>query len=384
MTTSTGVTREATPEATATWPQALAWRMERQLLDPTGAAPAADVVRRLGAVLSMDDSLADLAVCTRSSTARPGDLAAAVADGSVIKAFAYRGAVHYLAPEDAGIYLALRSAGRQWELKSWVDHYRLGPQDWPDFRAAVREALGDASLTVTELGDALTRHPAYAHLRTVFDEGPWTLLKPLSWQGDLSLGPLRDGRITFQRLDRNERWAGIPDLEDAGPRAVAAYFRSYGPATLDRVHYWLGNGLSAGRRRLDRWIAGLGDGLVPVDIEGTTAYAMRQDVESLTAATPSEVVRLLPGHDQWVMGAGTKDVHVIPPPLREAVTRKANPVLAGGVVRGTWARKHDELTVTWADRAPAAEGIEQEVARLGDLLGVQLRVRVEGHGRGSS
>jgi len=132
MTTST----EGTPEVTATWPQALAWRMERQLLDPVGSVPAADVVRRLGAVLSMDDALADLAVGTRSSTARPGDLASALADGSVIKAFAYRGAMHYLAPEDAGVYLAVRSAGRQWELKSWVDHYRLTPQDWPDFRAA--------------------------------------------------------------------------------------------------------------------------------------------------------------------------------------------------------------------------------------------------------
>lgn len=375
---------EAAPEVTVTWPQALAWRMERQLLDPVGSVPAADVVRRLGALLSMDDALADLAVGTRSSTARPGDLASALVDGSVIKAFAYRGAMHYLVPEDAGIYLAVRAAGRQWELKSWVDHYRLTPQDWPDFRAAVREALSDGPLTVTELGDALTRHTAYAHLRTVFDEGAWTLMKPLSWQGDLSLGPLRNGQLTFQRLDRNPRWAGIPDLDDAGPRAVAAYFRSYGPATIDRVHYWLGNGLSAGRRRLDRWIASLGDALVPVDVDGTTAYVMREDVESLTAATPSDAVRLLPGHDQWVMGAGTKDVHVIAPHLREAMTRKANPVMVGGVVRGTWARKRDELVVTWPDGAAPTAAIEQEAARLGDLLGTELRVTTEGPGRGRS
>jgi hypothetical protein len=380
MTTST----EGTPEVKATWPQALAWRMERQLLDPVGSVPAADVVRRLGAVLSMDDVLADLAVGTRSSTARPGDLASALADGSVIKAFAYRGAMHYLAPEDAGTYLAVRTAGRQWELKSWVDHYRLTPQDWPDFRAAVREALVNGPLTVTELGDALTKHAAYAHLRTVFDEGAWTLMKPLSWQGDMSLGPLRDGRLTFQRLDRNPRWAGIPDLDDAGPRAVAAYFRSYGPATIDRVHYWLGNGLSAGRRRLDRWIASLGDALVPVDVDGTTAYVMREDVESLTAATPSDAVRLLPGHDQWVMGAGTKDVRVVPPNLREAMTRKANPVIVGGVVRGTWARKRDELMVTWPDGTAPTAAIEEEATRLGDLLGTELRVTTEGPGRGRS
>ena len=128
-------------EASVTWAQALAWRMERQLLDPVGSESVADVVRRLGAVLSMDESLAELAVRTRRTTSGAGELAAALADGEVIKAFAFRGAVHYLSPEDGGVYLALRSAGRQWELPSWVEHYRLSPADWPDFRAAVREAL---------------------------------------------------------------------------------------------------------------------------------------------------------------------------------------------------------------------------------------------------
>ncbi len=126
---------------------------------------------------------------TRSTTARAGDLAQALADGSVIKAFAFRGSMHYLAPEDGGVYLALRSAGRQWELPSWVDYYRLAPSDWPDFRAAVREALSDGPMTIAELGDALTKHAAYAHLGAVFDEGAGTLIKPLTWQGDMSFGP---------------------------------------------------------------------------------------------------------------------------------------------------------------------------------------------------
>ena len=207
-------------EASVTWAQALAWRMERQLLDPVGSESVAGVVRRLGAVLSMDESLAELAVRTRRTTSRPGELAEALADGEVIKAFAFRGSMHYLSPEDGGIYLALRSAGRQWELPSWVEYYRLTPSDWPDFRAAVRAALSDGPLTVVELGQALTRHRAYRHLKPVFDEGAGTLIKPLTWQGDMSFGPPRDGRHTFQRLDSNPRWRGIPDLDDAGPRAI--------------------------------------------------------------------------------------------------------------------------------------------------------------------
>ena len=193
----------ATTEAAMTWAQALSWRMERQLLAPVGTESVAGVVRRLGAVLSMDESLAELAVRTRRATSRPGELAKALADGTVIKAFAFRGSMHYLSPEDGGIYLALRSAGRQWELPSWVDYYRLAATDWPDFRAAVRDALSDGPLTLAELGEALTRHRAYRHLKPVFDDGACTLIKPLTWQGDMSFGRrATDGR-TFQRLDSN-------------------------------------------------------------------------------------------------------------------------------------------------------------------------------------
>ena len=230
----------------------------------------------------------------------------------MIKAFAFRGAMHYLSPEEGGMYLAIRSAGRQWELPSWVDHYRLTPAAWPDFRAAVRAALSDGPLTIAEVGQALSGHRAFRHLKGVFDEGAGTLIKPLSWQGDLSLGPLRDGQRTVLRLDGNPRWRGIPDLDEAGPRAVSAYFRAYGPATIDNLHYWLGNGLSAGRKRLGSWFDGLGDRLVAVDVEGSVAYVAREDVDALTATRPSQAVRFLPGHDQWVMGPGTKDIHVTP------------------------------------------------------------------------
>ena len=361
-------------EASVTWSQALAWRMERHLLDPVGTETAAGVVRRLGAVPAMDESLADLAVRTRCSTSRPGELADALAAGEVIKAFAFRGAMHYLSPEEGGMYLAIRSAGRQWELPSWVDHYRLTPAAWPDFRAAVRAALSDGPLTIAEVGQALSGHRAFRHLKGVFDEGAGTLIKPLSWQGDLSLGPLRDGQRTVLRLDGNPRWRGIPDLDEAGPRAVSAYFRAYGPATIDNLHYWLGNGLSAGRKRLGSWFDGLGDRLVAVDVEGSVAYVAREDVDALTATRPSQAVRFLPGHDQWVMGPGTKDTHVTPRSRQDLMTRKANPVIAGGVVSGTWTRKGDELAVTWLDERPRpGKAIERETVRLAAVLDRDLR-----------
>ncbi|WP_148615642.1 DNA glycosylase AlkZ-like family protein [Nocardioides rubriscoriae] len=365
-----------TTEVSVTWARALAWRLERHLLEPVVTASVGDVVRRLGAVLSMDESLAELAVRTRRTTSQPGELADALVAGEVVKAFAFRGSVHYLSPEDGGVYLALRASGRQWELPSWVEHYRLAPSDWPGLRAAARAALADGPLTVTELGEVLTRQRAYRHLAPVFADGAGTLLKPLSWQGDLGFGPPQDGRATFQRLDVSPRWGGVPDLEEAGPRAVLAYVGTYGPSTYDHVHYWLDKGLSAGRG-LRRWWAEAAERLVAVDVEGTTAYVAREHVDDLDAARPSDAVRFLPGHDQWVMGPGTQDTHVTPPALRDLMTRKAHPVVVGGVVRGTWTRRGDDLSVTWLDDSVRPDGaIAAEARRLSGLVDRELRVTV--------
>jgi hypothetical protein len=363
-----------------TWSQALAWRMQRHLLEPVGDVSVAEVVRRLGAVLATDEASAELAVGARRVRSRPGELGRALTDGTIIKAFAFRGATHFLSPEDGGAYLALRSAGRQWELPSWQEHYRLKAADWPVFRESVREALADGPLTIAELGAVVTSKSAYRHLRSVFAQGAGTLIKPLTWQGDMSFGPPRDGQHTFQRLDHNSRWAGVWDLDEAGPYAITSYVRSYGPATHDHIHYWLGAGLSAGRKRLQGWLAQLQDELVAVDVEGETGYVSREDVDALMAARPTTAVRFLPGHDQWVLGPGTKDEHVVPGAHRTQVTRKANLVLAGGIVSGVWSLNGRELVVTWfkENGAPPRKALEEQVDRISTIIGRPLRPTLQG------
>jgi len=352
------------------WSQALAWRMRRQLLDPVGTESVAGVVRRLGAVAAQPDTAAALAIRARRQRSRSGEVARALAEGRIIKTFAFRGATHLVTPEEGGAYLALRAASRMWERASWQSYYGLTPSDWPLLRAAVREALGDGPMTRAELGAAVTAHPRFRHLGFAFADGAVTLLKPLAWQGDMSFGPPRDGRATYQRLDGNPRWAGVPELDVAGPRAVEAYFRAYGPATPDRVQYWLGEGLGAGRKRIRSWLAALGERLAAVDIDGESTYVLREDLDELAATPATIAVRLLPGHDQWVLGPGTADPHVVPPARRTLVTRQANLVVAGGVVSGTWSLSDDKVVIAWFAEAgpPRPEALAEEVARLTTIL----------------
>ena len=360
------------------WSQALAWRMRQQLLDPVGTESVAGVVRRLGAVPAQHDAAAELAVRARRERSRSGEIARALADGRIIKTFAFRGATHLLTPEDGGVYLALRAASRMWELPSWQSYYGLTPSDWPLLRDTVREALAHGPMTRDELGSAVTVRPKFRHLGFAFADGAGTLLKPLAWQGDMSFGPPRDGRATFQRLDGNRRWAGVPDLDEAGMRAVEAYFRAYGPATPDHVRYWLGEGLGAGRKRIQSWIVGFGDRLAAVDIDGVSAYILREDLEELTATPATTAVRLLPGFDQWVLGPGTADAHVVPPARRALVSRGANIVIVGGLVSGTWSLTDNQVVADWFPEAgpPGLEALAQEVARLATILDRSLQSTV--------
>jgi hypothetical protein len=67
------------------WHQALAWRMQRQLLDPVGSLPVAEVVRRLCGIQAQVASSAELAIRVRREASRPGEVARALSEGRIIK-----------------------------------------------------------------------------------------------------------------------------------------------------------------------------------------------------------------------------------------------------------------------------------------------------------
>ena len=357
-----------TPRVTRS--QALAWRLRRQHL-LGGAADPTEVVRTLAAV-SVFGSDPDLAVRRRlASPGEPGEVQRALVEGRLVRTFSFRGSVQVMAPETAGRYLALRSAGRQWELRSWVEHYRLTAEDWPEVRALVREVVADGPVPPLAVADALAGSPRFAHLATEFAEPNITLLKPLCWQGDVVLGPDLAGPLLLQSPEVAPSWAGIPALEEAGPRAVLDYVDAYGPTTPERLGYWLGEGLSAGRRRLEQWWAEVQDSLVEVDVDGERRWHLAAHTEALVATRPDPTVVLLPGKDAWVMGPGTKDAWVVPSSQRATMTRGANPVVVDGSVAGTWRADGDVLAVT----SPPADGLAAEAARLGTLLGLDLVLR---------
>ena len=237
--------------------QALAWRMRRHLLDPVGRLPVTEVVGRLCGVQAQVASSAELAIRVRRETSRRGEVERALRDGRLIKTWAMRGTLHLLRPEEAGAFLSLVASGRSWERPSWQRYFGMTPKQMEALRQAVRAALASGPLTREELATAIAARRGLSHVGEGLRSSWGTLLKPLAWQGDLCLGPSQGTRVTFMRpKDASSRWSGLPDPDEAAAVAIVAYFRTYGPATIDAFGNWLAGGWF-GKRQLRAWFGAL-------------------------------------------------------------------------------------------------------------------------------
>ncbi|HEX6474684.1 MAG TPA: crosslink repair DNA glycosylase YcaQ family protein [Candidatus Limnocylindria bacterium] len=362
--------------------QALAWRLERQLVHPVGDLSVADTVRRLCGVQAQVASSADLAVRVRRRSSRAGEVTRALTKGDLIKTWAMRGTLHLLTPEDAGTYLSLLAVGRSWEAPSWQKYFGVGPKEIEALRVATREALDGRALTREELAAAVTRKRGLGHIGRELASSWGTLLKPIAFQGDLALGPSQGNRVTFVRPDQaSPRWAGLPEPDEAAPAAILAYLSAYGPATVEGFSNFISRG-RVSKRSLKTWFGALGDRVAAVEVDGEPSFVRTEDLDELAAAKPTKAVRLLPGFDQWVLGPGTDDPRIVAPARRAAVSRQAgwiSPVVVqGGVVSGTWEPDGASIRVAWfreAGRVPVS-ALAAEVTRLATILDRDLRLEL--------
>jgi Winged helix DNA-binding domain len=117
-------------------------------------------------------------------------------------------------------------------------------------------------------------------------------------------------------------------------------------------------------------------------VDGERAHVPAEVFDELASARPSAVMRLLPGFDQYVLGPGTADGHVVPAARRGAVSKQSGwispVVVSGGVVCGTWKLDGDRVRAAWHREAgrPPRNALEVEVARDSSILDRVLRPAV--------
>jgi hypothetical protein len=361
------------------WDQVLTWRLRRQFVDPVGGTSAPEVVRRLCGVQAQVASSARLAIALRQREPRADEVPAALAARTLFRTWAMRGTLHLMCVPEAASFLALLAASRTWRKPAWQRAF-VGAAQLDKLTEAVSELLaGGRVLSRDELVDGVLEYTGDQGLAEHVRSGWGAVLKPLAWQGYLCSGPTEGNRVTFARPDGwLPGWPGLPTPDEAARHAIPAYLGAYGPASVEAFGQWLSRGATS-KPVLRRWFTDLGSELSTVDVAGSTMYIRTADVDDLIATHPRNVVRLLPGFDQYVLGPGTGDPQIIPADRRAQVSKAAGwispVVVVNGRVAGIWTVVGSDLSVTLFDDVPQAK-LQAEAVRVGERLGEKLRLAV--------
>ncbi|MEU4623244.1 winged helix DNA-binding domain-containing protein [Actinoplanes sp. NPDC023801] len=356
--------------------QVLSWRMRRQFLDRPAETPAETIVERLCGVQAQVASAAELAVAVRRPA--PGDSGTdpALERRSLIKVWAMRGTLHLLTAEDAPAYLSLMAAPRTWEKPSWQKTFATTAQ-MTAIAEAIREILPGRTLTREQLTAEILERTGDDALTGPLGSGWGTVLKPLAWQGYLCHGPSDRNRVTFTSPGTwIDGWTGLPEPDEAAVRVIPAYLGAFGPATTESFDQWLIRGMSK-KASLRKWFTGLTRSgvLTEVEVDGRSAYARTADLDDIAAAEPVPGVRLLPAFDQFVLGPGTREEHIIDPERRPLISKAAGwispVVVAAGRVAGTWEQTDSGITVQlFAEAGPVpGDDLAAEAAHVAAIIG---------------
>lgn len=354
-----------TPETT--WAQVLAWRLRRQFVAPASGGDAVTIARRLCGVQAQVASSAALAVAVRRADPRRDEIEDALwRDRTLVKTWLMRGTLHLVPADELPVYLGTLASLRFWERPSWQRGHGVSAREIEAVVDAVPRALSGRVLTREELVEAVIEVTGDDHLTGALTSGWGALLKPLSFLGELCYGPPRDGRVTFaapadwlpggagERLSAQEGTARL-SAQEGGVRLLRAFLGAHGPATPEMFDTWLFRGATP-KPMLRGWFRDLGPELAEVEVEGRRAVLPAEHLDDLLACRPSEAVHLLPGFDQFILGAPRNLEPLLPKAVRPRVSRTAgwiSPVVVyQGRVAGVWEAKEGRPVVELFEPVP--------------------------------
>jgi Winged helix DNA-binding domain len=366
-----------------TWKQALAWRMRRHSLverPPPGELLA--VAGRICGLHAQVMSSAELTLWARIEGLERDALQRALwKERSLVKLWAMRGTLHMLPADELGTWLGGLGTYEHYLKPAWFRNFGTTRDELEELIDAVGRALDGELRTREELATEVVRvtgSPAMGE-RVHGSWGPF--LKPASFRGLLCFGPGEGQRVRFTRP---ASWlpGGVEQVEpDAALRAITRrYLGAFAPATREDFGRWWAVSPARARRMLEA----LGDEAVELDVEGDSCWMLAAHAGEAAAAKPENVARLLPGFDQWVVGASRSAPALLDAEHRKRVYRPQgwiSPVLlVNGRIEGVWRheRKGRRLVVEIEPFAElpawARKQAEREAARLEQFLGGELEL----------
>jgi hypothetical protein len=172
--------------------------------------------------------------------------------------------------------------------------------------------LSERQLAINELGEELAERIAGelspAQRKTWQAKGPYGENSPLgegvvhfcirmlALRGIVCFAPRRENKAPFVLL---EEWLGrpLPQVDPGSARAalLRRYLQCYGPSTRKDFAVWIG--VYAGD--VDPWWTTLEEELTPVEVDGSRAWILTEDLDALRSPPEARGVRLLPPGDPY-------------------------------------------------------------------------------------
>src|SRR3954447_1981666 len=373
---------------TVTWRQVAAVRMERQhLLEPAPRALMVDTVREHVAVQAQVMSLAELSLARRVPGITRADVQSALWDDrTLVKTWAMRGTLHLVASAELPELVRALGTRLNWLTDVWLRYFEVTREEMIAMQLAIGEVLNGEPMTRAELAEALAARlgdPPFAQRGT---SGWGPVLKPAASNGNLAFGPDRGRNVTFVNP---AAWLGLemPEPADEGMDPVLRrHLRAFPAASKQELARWWGSSTA----KLNGTLRRQADTLAQVDVEGTKAFVLAEDVALLAAAEPlaDTTIRLLGGFDPYTLSLQTEAEALLPIARRPLVSRTAGWIsavlLSGGAVRGTWTHELKprsawvEVTpwrrLTKAELSTVEREAESVAAFLAPGIPAQLRV----------
>jgi len=360
----------------------MAWRVERHRLDErVPKARALEVVGEIGGLHAQLMSSAELSLWARVDKLKRNDVDKWLwTDRQLVKTWAMRGTLHLLPSDEYLLWQAGLSTYEHYLKPAWFKAFGVTRAELDKLITSIAKALDGRTLTRDELAARVAK---IAKSEALADKlrGSWgAMLKPASFQGRLCFGPNKGRNVSFARPDQ---WLGLGEsvdpaaaLEDITRRFLSAY----GPATREDFARWWAVSPAAG----GRLIAGLGQEVTPVPLDGGDYWALSETVSDIAEASPAKSVRLLPGFDPYVIGSTLHAAKLMTGDHKARVHRPqgwVSPVLfVGGRIDGVWRHERKGKRVM-VDIEPfgavpkwVTRGAEQEAESLATFLGGSLEL----------
>jgi hypothetical protein len=361
-------------------------RLEAQRLHPESAGEPGDLAQVLRAVCGLqaqEATAAALGLRARCAGLVQVEVERARLEArSLVRTWGPRGTLHLLAAADLAWLVSL--FGPVFIAKNRRRYRELGLDE-----ATITSGLSVLRRALSDRGP-LSRSEIRLHLEKdgIPAEGQALiyLIQRAALEGQVCLGPDRDGQPTYVLV---EDWITVepgPSGEAALAELARRYLSAYGPAIPADLAAWSGLGLGEARRAWER----ISGERVEVEAAGSPAWMAAGSFEARRAALDARRrdapnLRLLPRFDTYLLGYASRELAV---PVKHA--RRVNAgggiihpvVLAGGRAAGTWRiqQKRQRLVIQVEPFEPFDPGLlpllEVEARDTGRFYGLEAALQI--------